>query len=511
MEVSEKTTEGEVPPEIPKDNNNNEVSLEKLKDGNNNEVSTETTKCSTEVSAERPADNNTDDTEKLKDDNNNDTVKAMDSNDNVTGQLNETTNKVENTIQPSSEQISDLPKVPVLEPVKTETESKDKTEEKKEEECLKSKQNKEPENTKENTNDLLGNDFDSKWDHFPTSQEFKSLYGDEIWEQLQGSYNDLSKSIKEGVTKFQDSPHEKKEKRLTCWDVLENNIDQDIGSPTAKKPRESQIPSEKEEKRTGRVGRPPGKKNGEVRDNRAPGKIKCHLCENSFDSIAQARAHLLIHSGIKPFKCSKCEYRSYSRFNVTNNHWSNKHDRKGDVNDVDVDEPEKEKMKDFVIKESERMLSGVGKDEEPRRKEKVEQQPEVIKEKAEYIAKPERKNKAKKDGPVKCHLCDKTFELIILAKGHLQVHSLIKPYKCSHCDYNSYSKNNVMNNHCSNHHGKKGTNDDVETDLNEKLNLKQFVIEESEKMLQNNGGSVKEKSSKSEQKGDENNNSGEEN
>lgn len=158
---------------------------------------------------------------------------------------------------------------------------------------------------------------------------------------------------------------------MTCWDVLENDMEQPIEEPKVKRLKESPVPYQKE--RLTRVGRPPGRKNGQV-SNRVPGRIQCHLCENTFDSTAQARAHLLIHSGIKPFKCTQCEYRSYSRFNVTNNHWSNKHDRKGDVNDVETNETEKENMKAFVLRESEKMspTNGNEKDEEPKRKEKVE-------------------------------------------------------------------------------------------------------------------------------------------
>merc|ERR1712226_140406 len=95
--------------------------------------------------------------------------------------------------------------------------------------------------------------------------------------------------------------------------------------------------------------------------------------------------------------------------------------------------------------------------------------------------KPERKNH-KVTGQLICTHCDKAFETMVLVRGHLQVHADIKPYKCTKCDYKSYSKNNVINNHWSNNHGRKADDDDVEADMDEKLNLKRFVIEESEKI-----------------------------
>merc|ERR1712223_1505987 len=212
-------------------------------------------------------------------------------------------------------------------------------------------------------------EFDSKWDRFPTSDEFRNLYGEEIWEQLQSSYNDLAKSVIDVKASTEPyRPKKEKEKRTTCWDALDvpiGNVDE--SSPN----NDSKEVSEPTEKR--RMGRPPGIKNGEgVTRNKGPGKFKCHQCENKFDTLAQARAHLQTHSGVKPFKCSQCDYRSYSKFNVTNNHWSNRHGRRGNDNEVEIDEVEREKIRQYLLREQEKLIQISESDSKPEKRENEE-------------------------------------------------------------------------------------------------------------------------------------------
>lgn len=223
--------------------------------------------------------------------------------------------------------------------------------------------------SKEKKESLLGPDFDSKWDHFPTSQEFKSIYGDAIWEQLEGNYNDLAKSLSD-ITKKPVEPETNKEKetRTTCWDALDTPQESNVISPlgVGRPPSNPGVGRGNGRGRgrgrgSGRGrggGRPPGsgRKPGQTSSTKISGSIKCHRCEKTFDAIVQARPHLTVHSGIKPYKCSQCDYRSYSKHNVTNVHWTNKHGRKGTNDDVVADEKEKEDMKEYVRVETEKML-----------------------------------------------------------------------------------------------------------------------------------------------------------
>merc|ERR1712223_1335610 len=73
----------------------------------------------------------------------------------------------------------------VITPIKQTQNDFRSNENKKEETPTKNIPVKEPEPVKEKSSSLLGTTFDSKWDKFPTADEFRSLYGEEIWEQLQ--------------------------------------------------------------------------------------------------------------------------------------------------------------------------------------------------------------------------------------------------------------------------------------------------------------------------------------
>lgn len=45
-------------------------------------------------------------------------------------------------------------------------------------------------------------------------------------------------------------------------------------------------------------------------------KYVCHWCGRNFDRISNLKRHVLLHSGIKPFKCLYCNYRATQKANV---------------------------------------------------------------------------------------------------------------------------------------------------------------------------------------------------
>ena len=46
------------------------------------------------------------------------------------------------------------------------------------------------------------------------------------------------------------------------------------------------------------------------------GRYVCRWCGRTFDRISNLKRHVLLHSGIKPFKCLYCNYRAVQKVNV---------------------------------------------------------------------------------------------------------------------------------------------------------------------------------------------------
>jgi len=219
--------------------------------------------------------------------------------------------------------------------------------------------------------------FDSKWDHFPTSDEFKSIYGEAVWEQMVDSYDELSKSIKDIEKEFERSNEDKHGKRLTCWDTIETKADDSQparrgpgrppgsgGRPrsnTDEPPREKRKYTSRSEKLAA-LNENNENSNYKPRIQRADARnkgirsLQCLHCEKRFETKTQARPHLEVHSGIKPYKCSQCDYMSYSKHNVTDAHFSKRHGKKGTNDDVITNVEDKDRLKALVLRESEQML-----------------------------------------------------------------------------------------------------------------------------------------------------------
>jgi len=212
-------------------------------------------------------------------------------------------------------------------------------------------------------------DFNSKWDHFPTVDEFKQLYGEVVWGQMQDMYNELSKERKD-IEEELGGASENGGKRLTCWDKIKTSTDpnavtqdSDYTDSSKRKPgrpagsgsgAKSSNDSNNDPPREKRTYRPRAQRtDAKYKGNRC---LQCPHCDKKFDSKTQARPHLEVHTGIKPYKCSQCDYTSYSKHNVTDAHFSKRHERKGTPDDVITNQEEKERLKSLVLKESEEMV-----------------------------------------------------------------------------------------------------------------------------------------------------------
>jgi len=257
-------------------------------------------------------------------------------------------------------------------------------------------------------------EFESLWDKFPEPDEFKSIYGIAIWERLSSAYTEFVQQI-EAIDKRQERLQEK---RTTCWDTIskppqeeENKPAEEEPTPGTEEPAEAKrrgrppnaslTPEELEKRRQAEKERrenppPPdeprvkrkytkradkekmlallekeGEEKGEQGPNNTgykprslrtdakntgPRMLQCLHCDKRFESKGQARPHLEVHSGIKPYRCAACDYRSYSKHNVTDAHFTKKHGRKGTLSDVFTDQNDKQNLKALVIMESEQML-----------------------------------------------------------------------------------------------------------------------------------------------------------
>ena len=86
-----------------------------------------------------------------------------------------------------------------------------------------------------------------------------------------------------------------------------------------------------------------------------PRNLKCIHCDKTFENRQQARRHLSIHTGIKPFKCADCNYCAYKLHNI-HTHVTKTHGRKSILEDIVVDEDERERMMQIVKADIEKMV-----------------------------------------------------------------------------------------------------------------------------------------------------------
>ena len=109
-----------------------------------------------------------------------------------------------------------------------------------------------------------------------------------------------------------------------------------------------------------------------LRRHHQPRDLQCPHCDKKFESRDQAIKHLIVHTGIKPFKCIQCQYVSYRASNVYCVHYEKSHGRKGSQEDVVTDIVERDRMFEIARLEAEKMM------EERNSKLKNEPQPEPI-------------------------------------------------------------------------------------------------------------------------------------
>jgi len=237
--------------------------------------------------------------------------------------------------------------------------------------------------------------FDPKWDQFPKSDVIMSRYGDEMWDTIYDSYNELSMFVSEIRSEFDKSFEDKNaDDQDTYWETVDEivnmqaldaqsweepdveesiNTDMEIemkqetphestpqmGTKEALIDRNVQVRSPDREYVNGQNTAGP---NQEINPSNPPMNIsiplKCLHCEKKFKTLAQGRPHLRMHSGFKPYKCQmlKCGYRSWNKNAVINNHFVGVHRRRGHESDVFIDLDAIGHMEGIVAKDCEMVM-----------------------------------------------------------------------------------------------------------------------------------------------------------
>ena len=93
-----------------------------------------------------------------------------------------------------------------------------------------------------------------------------------------------------------------------------------------------------------------------LRRNHQPRDLQCPHCDKKFETRDQAIRHLVVHTGLKPYKCVQCQYSSYRQCNVMSVHFVKSHGRKGTQSDVLTDIAERDMMSEIAVAEVDEML-----------------------------------------------------------------------------------------------------------------------------------------------------------
>ena len=93
-----------------------------------------------------------------------------------------------------------------------------------------------------------------------------------------------------------------------------------------------------------------------LRRNHQPRDLQCPHCDKKFETRDQAIRHLVVHTGLKPYKCVQCQYSSYRQCNVMSVHFLKSHGRKGSQSDVLTDIAERDMMSEIAVAEVDKML-----------------------------------------------------------------------------------------------------------------------------------------------------------
>jgi len=91
---------------------------------------------------------------------------------------------------------------------------------------------------------------------------------------------------------------------------------------------------------------------------------KCLHCDKSFMNMAHLRIHLRMHSGITPYKCQACEFKSHNKAAVMSNHFQNMHGRYGTNMDVHTDLEQLGRLEQLVAAQCETVIDNARREQQ---------------------------------------------------------------------------------------------------------------------------------------------------
>lgn len=276
------------------------------------------------------------------------------------------------------------------------------------------------------TNSVLN--YDQKWDRFPSKVDICGRYGTNVWDRITDSYHQLLRFITEIKQEFEKPFETKDSEQLSgYWDTVdaivimqskdaENWKEPVIPSPVQNgrggswhtnptlQNRPAQPPTgvqpgvkpiihqiqqrfnvggnmtgrmanenmnynykkSIEEARTARNPNYPRNVPNFVRARRQSTTVshKCLHCEKTFLEMAHLRIHLRMHSGINPYKCQMCDFKSFNKATVMSNHFQNVHGRYGTNIDVCTDLQALARLEQRIAAESEQILQNVRREQQ---------------------------------------------------------------------------------------------------------------------------------------------------
>ncbi|XP_065225734.1 zinc finger protein 14-like [Planococcus citri] len=180
----------------------------------------------------------------------------------------------------------------------------------------------------------------------------------------------------------------------------------------------------------------------------------CNTCGKHFSLRSDLKRHMLIHEGVKPFKCAECgkSFRRKSHMNLhIRRHHSSYHTRP-----YNCDICGKRFVAQFHLNTHKRLAGHYCSSKLPKFTSAIVDDCETVGEhvsntvlgakKVEKLVSSQRKKKSNSSNPFVCNISDQNYSRRDHQERHMISHEFSKPFKCAECD-KSFAKKNYVRRH----------------------------------------------------------------